>query len=102
MDHTTQQNAAMVEQSSAAAGNLAAEAQKLRELIAKFDLGMESVQATSAYQPTERVATLGKTYLTPAHPPSLSDNGHSMDTWRLQSSTSFLPAALAGSGVSIA
>jgi methyl-accepting chemotaxis protein len=39
MDQTTQQNAAMVEQSSAAAGSLANEAGNLRQLISRFDLG---------------------------------------------------------------
>ncbi len=39
MDQTTQQNAAMVEQSSAAAASLAGEAGALRQLISRFDLG---------------------------------------------------------------
>ncbi|TAV18923.1 methyl-accepting chemotaxis protein [Rhizobium ruizarguesonis] len=38
MDQTTQQNAAMVEQSTAASASLAQEAQKLRELVRKFKL----------------------------------------------------------------
>jgi methyl-accepting chemotaxis protein len=36
MDQTTQQNAAMVEQSTAASMNLAAEARKLRDLVGQF------------------------------------------------------------------
>jgi methyl-accepting chemotaxis protein len=39
MDHVTQQNAAMVEESSAAGATLAAEAARLRQLIAGFKLG---------------------------------------------------------------
>ncbi|AUX80684.1 methyl-accepting chemotaxis protein (plasmid) [Sinorhizobium fredii] len=38
MDQSTQQNAAMVEQSTAAASNLALEAAKLRDLVARFKL----------------------------------------------------------------
>ncbi|CDN51940.1 methyl-accepting chemotaxis protein [Neorhizobium galegae] len=38
MDQTTQQNAAMVEQSTAASASLAQEAQKLRELVRQFKL----------------------------------------------------------------
>ncbi|MGO8373143.1 methyl-accepting chemotaxis protein [Rhizobium ruizarguesonis] len=38
MDHVTQQNAAMVEQSTAASGHLAEEAAKLRELVSRFKL----------------------------------------------------------------
>ncbi|MFD1744200.1 methyl-accepting chemotaxis protein [Rhizobium helianthi] len=39
MDQVTQQNAAMVEQATAASGNLAGEATKLRQLISSFQLG---------------------------------------------------------------
>ncbi|PDT81160.1 HAMP domain-containing methyl-accepting chemotaxis protein [Sinorhizobium sp. BJ1] len=39
MDQSTQQNAAMVEQSTAAASSLALEAAKLRDLVARFKLG---------------------------------------------------------------
>jgi len=47
MDQTTQQNAAMVEESSAAAGTLAGEATNLRNLIGQFELGQtqDSVKA---------------------------------------------------------
>ncbi len=39
MDQTTQQNAAMVEESSAAASTLSNETQKLRGMINQFNLG---------------------------------------------------------------
>jgi methyl-accepting chemotaxis protein len=39
MDQVTQQNAAMVEQSTAASGQLAEEAAKLRDLVSRFTLG---------------------------------------------------------------
>jgi methyl-accepting chemotaxis protein len=45
MDQVTQQNAAMVEQSTAASGQLAQEAAKLRELVSRFRL-----QATASTQ----------------------------------------------------
>ncbi|MGC4389358.1 MULTISPECIES: methyl-accepting chemotaxis protein [unclassified Agrobacterium] len=41
MDHATQQNAAMVEQSTAASATLAAETAKLRALVSRFRLEME-------------------------------------------------------------
>ncbi|MDF0694974.1 methyl-accepting chemotaxis protein [Rhizobium sp. MC63] len=46
MDQVTQQNAAMVEQSTAASGHLADEAAKLRELVSRFKL-----RATASTQP---------------------------------------------------
>jgi methyl-accepting chemotaxis protein len=46
MDQTTQQNAAMVEESSAAAATLASEATKLRGMIGQFNLGNQSRQAS--------------------------------------------------------
>jgi methyl-accepting chemotaxis protein len=46
MDQTTQQNAAMVEESNAASGALATEAAKLRDLISHFQIdGVHSAQA---------------------------------------------------------
>ena len=39
MDHVTQQNAAMVEESTAACFALASEAQQLNELIRRFEIG---------------------------------------------------------------
>ncbi len=41
MDQTTQQNAAMVEQSTAAASNLAQEAERLRDLVNRFKLNTD-------------------------------------------------------------
>ncbi len=46
MDQTTQQNAAMVEQSSAAAATLASEATKLRGMISQFNLGSQGRPAS--------------------------------------------------------
>ena len=66
MDQTTQQNAAMVEQSTAASSSLAQEAAKLRELVAQFQFGgMAKVQSSALrqtakvmQQPTNRAATM--------------------------------------------
>ncbi|MHB8285368.1 MAG: methyl-accepting chemotaxis protein [Caulobacteraceae bacterium] len=52
MDQVTQQNAAMVEQSTAASHSLAGQAQALDRLIGRFDLG----QAASTLQPAPRPA----------------------------------------------
>jgi methyl-accepting chemotaxis protein len=73
MDQTTQQNAAMVEQSNAAAASLAVEADRLQQLVARFALGntgasnvavlkqaaqtmARAVQPRSATQPSLKVA----------------------------------------------
>ncbi|MGO7986136.1 HAMP domain-containing methyl-accepting chemotaxis protein [Rhizobium leguminosarum] len=57
MDQTTQQNATMVQQSTAASNSLAQEAQKLRELIAQFRLE-DAVSQSSALRSTAR--TMGQ------------------------------------------
>ncbi|MDR9808095.1 methyl-accepting chemotaxis protein [Rhizobium hidalgonense] len=51
MDQVTQQNAAMVEQSTAASGQLAQEAAKLRELVSRFKLrATDSAQSAAGRQ----------------------------------------------------
>ncbi|HWU62822.1 MAG TPA: methyl-accepting chemotaxis protein, partial [Ensifer sp.] len=45
MDQTTQQNAAMVEQSTAASASLATEAERLRQLVGQFQVGAVSSRA---------------------------------------------------------
>ncbi|MFB9952946.1 methyl-accepting chemotaxis protein [Rhizobium puerariae] len=54
MDQTTQQNAAMVEQSTAASIALAAETSKLRELMSQFRLRSAASVASSALRQTAR------------------------------------------------
>ncbi|MGO6930061.1 methyl-accepting chemotaxis protein, partial [Rhizobium ruizarguesonis] len=54
MDQTTQQNATMVQQSTAASDSLAQEAQKLRELIAQFKLDDVASSHSSALRSTAR------------------------------------------------
>ncbi|MFT4181381.1 MAG: methyl-accepting chemotaxis protein [Rhizobium sp.] len=55
MDQTTQQNAAMVEQSTAASTSLAHEAAKLRELVMQFRLQSAPAAASAALRQTARV-----------------------------------------------
>src|SRR5690606_16908682 len=47
MDQVTQQNAAMVEQSTAASHNLAQEAEELGRLVAQFRLGSSAVSESA-------------------------------------------------------
>ncbi|MBP1859700.1 methyl-accepting chemotaxis protein [Rhizobium herbae] len=54
MDQTTQQNAAMVEQSTAASSSLAMEAAKLRELVGQFKLGDIRSNPVAALRKTAR------------------------------------------------
>ncbi|MET3779095.1 methyl-accepting chemotaxis protein [Rhizobium alvei] len=54
MDQTTQQNAAMVEESTAAAASLSQEAAKLRDLVSTFKLGMTASSNASALRQTAR------------------------------------------------
>ena len=56
MDQTTQQNAAMVEESNAASATLANEAAKLRELVAQFRLGNETAPAAALRQVARSMA----------------------------------------------
>ena len=59
MDQTTQQNAAMVEESSAAAATLSSEATKLRGMIGQFNLGSPSRQTgflSASRQEADRAA----------------------------------------------
>ncbi len=48
MDQVTQQNAAMVEESTAASHHLAQEAGKLEELVSQFQTGAADTRATEA------------------------------------------------------
>ena len=54
MDQTTQQNAAMVEQSTAASASLAMEAKKLRDLVSEFKLEGNSPSQSAALRQTAR------------------------------------------------
>jgi methyl-accepting chemotaxis protein-1 (serine sensor receptor) len=72
MDHTTQQNAALVQQASLAASQLQAEAQRLDEAVARFKL------ADRAHEPEDTAAAL------PA--------GHASDAPRLTDQTGWATA----------
>jgi methyl-accepting chemotaxis protein len=64
MDQTTQQNAAMVEQSTAASSSLAMEAEKLRDLVSQFKLDGMASRQTAALRSTAR--TMGAPAQSPA------------------------------------
>jgi PAS domain S-box-containing protein len=68
MDQTTQQNAAMVEQTSAASGTLANESNSLRQMISQFNLGYTSSQTSALRQTASRMAqpTQTASYRAPA------------------------------------
>jgi methyl-accepting chemotaxis protein len=63
MDQTTQQNAAMVEQSTAASNALAMEAAKLRDLVAQFRLDSAPAVQSAALRHAARAM---------AQPPAVS------------------------------
>ena len=56
MDQVTQQNASMVEESSAASFSLASESQQLTELINKFNVGAEERNVLRVRRPLRRYA----------------------------------------------
>ncbi|MGV1859280.1 MULTISPECIES: hypothetical protein [Rhizobium] len=57
MDQSTQQNAAMMEQSTAAASSLALEAGKLRDLVERFKLDGSATQPRAAVPTSRPVAS---------------------------------------------
>jgi methyl-accepting chemotaxis protein len=63
MDQTTQQNAAMVEESNAASATLATEAQKLKEMVNQFRLDQRM-----ATQPAEALRQVARTMAQPSAP----------------------------------
>ncbi|OCW57748.1 HAMP domain-containing methyl-accepting chemotaxis protein [Hoeflea olei] len=67
LDQTTQQNAAMVEESSAAASTLANEADTLRQLIGKFNLGNATTQSQALRQTAARMSA-STSYTSSARP----------------------------------
>ena len=56
MDQTTQQNASMVEETSAASASLAQESAKLRDLVSQFNLGVVHEPAAALRQTARRMA----------------------------------------------
>ena len=61
MDQVTQQNAAMVEQSTAASHSLAQEAEALAGSVARFQIGAVAAPARTAPRPANRTVTAMKT-----------------------------------------
>jgi methyl-accepting chemotaxis protein len=66
MDQTTQQNAAMVEESNAASATLASEAQKLKAMVSQFRLD----QRAAATQPAEALRQVARTMARPSAEPA--------------------------------
>lgn len=60
MDQVTQQNAAMVEETSAASATLATESTRLRQLIGRFELGGSNPRRIEAAKPQLRSAPVSK------------------------------------------
>jgi septal ring factor EnvC (AmiA/AmiB activator) len=80
MDQTTQQNAAMVEESNAASSELAVEAGKLRELISKFRIdGSASMQSASLHATAKAMANAAPEARTSA-PARASGSGEDFGT----------------------
>jgi methyl-accepting chemotaxis protein len=63
MDQVTQQNAAMVEETSAATSKLSSEADSLFALVSKFNIGQDGYEAQTAYRPNAAQPS----YTQPAH-----------------------------------
>ncbi|MCO6177320.1 methyl-accepting chemotaxis protein [Ciceribacter sp. RN22] len=70
MDQTTQQNAAMVEQSTAASSSLATETAKLRELIGQFRLAAGERAITTASRPVTSAAPVTRPASRPQSAPA--------------------------------
>jgi len=73
MDKMTQQNAAMVEETTASARSLADEARRLGDLVAQFHVGGEAGEAVIA-RPPQRAASPAPRRATSAAPPSIQGN----------------------------
>jgi len=68
MDQVTQQNAAMVEESTAASHSLAGEAEELANLVSHFEIGQVATQARTARAPVAKPKAVVRHE--PAHAPS--------------------------------
>lgn len=66
MDQSTQQNAAMVEQSTAAAHSLASEAEALFQLLAQFNIGVQPTIRSGRPSPVSTAATTARHAPSPA------------------------------------
>jgi methyl-accepting chemotaxis protein len=68
MDQVTQQNAAMVEESTAASHSLASEAEELATLVSHFEIGQAAPQARATRAPAHKPKPVVKHE--PAHAPT--------------------------------
>jgi methyl-accepting chemotaxis protein len=82
MDQSTQQNAAMVEQTSAAARNLSSEVSQLAEQAAKFEVGATAApKSFRPAAPSPRPAPAATAYRSPVKPLPASISLASDDDW---------------------
>ncbi|MCO6185083.1 methyl-accepting chemotaxis protein [Rhizobium sp. L1K21] len=83
MDQTTQQNAAMVEQSTAAAASLSKEAENLRELVARFQLAQSAGHQAAALRKTASAMSEPRAAQPAKARPSVQGNlAHKTDDWQ--------------------
>ena len=73
MDQTTQQNAAMVEESNAASATLVAQAETLRKLIGRFTLGGQAARTRTAPAAAQRIS--------PARPRYAGNTALKAESW---------------------
>lgn len=85
MDQVTQQNAAMVEETSAAGATLASESTKLRELVSQFRLGspLRQTAALMASGPTNALVTSPARNLTAKVARTFSGNAAVKESWEI-------------------
>jgi methyl-accepting chemotaxis protein len=83
MDQSTQQNAAMVEETSAAARNLSGEVAALSEQAAKFNVGARPLAARTQVPARPARAAKTNTYVSPVKPLPVAAmaNGAGSDDW---------------------
>jgi len=85
MDHVTQQNAAMVEETNAASATLANESAKLRTLISHFNLGNQSFDQSTLQRTAEAMRKPDqnpvRSSTAPARAPVAGNTAMKTDTW---------------------
>jgi methyl-accepting chemotaxis protein len=82
MDQVTQQNAAMVEEATAASASLRSEAGELRQIVGRFKVGAAPSADTAPAAPRERPGAIQKTRLTPrATMPVRGAAAPALDSW---------------------
>ncbi len=82
MDQVTQQNAAMVEEATAASASLKSEAAELRQMVGQFDVSAARAATAVAFAPRERPGALNRPRPTPrASTPVRGSAALAIDSW---------------------